>query len=261
MTQPASLVLLDRQQQILNEALTRRVLRVKDLAQVLGVHEMTVRRDLDLLADHGMLERVHGGARLTQRTSEELSQRLRALQQQESKSRMARAAIALIGNGEAVAFDSSTTTLALVDLLPAREAQAIVTSLDAAERLASAGQPFTLLGGTFNTQSRSFVGPLTTSALRRLHPDKVFFSAKSFSPDFGFSDPRLPEAEAKEVMIANASLVVAMVDHTKFGRRSLHTIVALGAVDVLVTDEPPGPEVLAALEANDTRLIVAQEAP
>lgn len=261
MTQPAPPVPLDRHQQILNEALTRRVLRVKDLAQVLGVHEMTVRRDLDLLADQGLLERIHGGARLTQRTSEELSQHLRALQQQESKLCMARAAFALISDGEAVAFDSSTTTLALVDLLPAREAQAIVTSLDAAERLASAGLPFTLLGGTFNAQSRSFVGPLTTSVLRRLHPDKVFFSAKSFSPDSGFSDPRLPEAEAKEVMIANASLVVAMLDHTKFGRRSLHTIADLGAVDVLVTDQSPDSEVLAALEAHDTRLIVAQEAP
>ena len=81
-----------RQQDILRRAMTHKIVRIKDLAAELGVHEMTVRRDLDALCEQGKLQRVHGGAQLLERTAEELSQTLRAGQNVEAKERIARAA-------------------------------------------------------------------------------------------------------------------------------------------------------------------------
>ncbi|MGC8469635.1 MAG: DeoR family transcriptional regulator, partial [Acetobacteraceae bacterium] len=139
-----------RQQEILRRALAAKLVRVKDLANDFGVHEMTVRRDLETLAEQGMLERVHGGARLRERMSEELSHQLRAARNTEAKARIARAALALVDDGDTVALDASTTALALARILHARKAAAIVSGLDAAEELAQSGVPFELVGGTFN---------------------------------------------------------------------------------------------------------------
>src|SRR6476469_7079263 len=167
-----------RQQDILRRALTHKVVRIKELAAELGVHEMTVRRDIDALCEQGKLLRTHGGAQLLDRTSEELSQQLRAGQNVEAKERIARAALELIQDGDTVALDASTTSLALARLLVARRVQAIACSLDAANVLASASVPFLMVGGNFNVQARSFVGAFFTETMARLHPDLVFFSAK-----------------------------------------------------------------------------------
>lgn len=250
----------ERHHRILEEALAHNTVRIRDLATSLGVHEMTVRRDLEALAGQGFLERVHGGARLVTQASEEIAHSLRANQQTEAKIRIAQAALEFVLDGDSLALDASTTSLSLARLLPARRVSAVVTSLDAAETLASGDVPFTLVGGTFHPPARSFVGPLVTAALARLHPDKVFFSAHGFTPKAGFTDAHLPEAEVKERLIDSAGFVVALLDHTKFGRQALSSVVPLHRVDVLVTDRDPGADIRAVLDAADTRLVVAGEA-
>ncbi len=249
-----------RQQEILRRALAAKLVRVKDLASDFGVHEMTVRRDLETLAEQGMLERVHGGARLRERMSEELSHQLRAARNTEAKARIARAALALVEDGDTVALDASTTALALARILHARKVAAIVSGLDAAEELAQSGVPFELVGGTFNARARSFVGVLFAEAMARLHPDKVFFSAKGFAAEAGFTDPHLPEVGAKQALLGSGGMNIALLDASKFGRRALATIVPAGEIDVLVTDGVPPEEVRSALAAADIRLIVADAA-
>ena len=246
----------DRQQEILRRALLRRVVRVKDLAAEYGVHEMTIRRDLDLLAENGQLERIHGGARLNERASEELSQQLRAPHHGTAKEAIALRALELVNEGDTVALDASTTSLALARLLGGRKVQAIVTSLDAAEALAALGVPFVLAGGTFHPPARSFVGATVQTTLDRLNPDKAFFSAKGFDPDTGFCDPHLPEVEVKRSLLRGAGTVVALLDHSKFGCRSLAQIVHVDRVDVVVTDREPSAEDRDAFASNDVRLLV-----
>ena len=256
-----------RQQDILRRALIDKVVRVRDLAAGFGVHEMTVRRDLDALCESGRLNRVHGGAQLLERTSEELSQQLRAGLNVDAKERVARAALELIQDGETVALDASTTCLALARLLPSlqgpglqghgRQVQVIACSLDAAQVLAAGGVPFLMVGGSFHAPARSFVGSFFTDALSRLHPDRVFFSAKAYTPDTGFTDAHLPEVGAKQALIRSGAVAVALLDSSKMGRRSLATIATHADIDVLITDAPPGEAVCARLEADDIRLIVA----
>lgn len=247
----------ERHQLILSEALTRRVVRVKELAAQLGVHEMTVRRDLDLLAEQGLLERVHGGAQLSSKASEELSHTLRAAKNTEAKARMARAALHLIEDGDVVALDASTTALALAHILHARHVTAIVTGLDAANVLAGSGVPFLMVGGNFHAPARSFVGAFFLDTIKRLHPDKVFFSAKGYAPETGFTDPHLPEVGAKQALISSGGTRVAMLDASKFHQRALATIATLSEVDILLTDAPPPDNVRSSLDAADIHLMVA----
>ena len=247
-----------RQQDILRRALSEKVVRIKELAAEFGVHEMTVRRDIDALCEQGKLLRVHGGAQLLDKTSEELSQSMRSAQHVDAKERIARAALALIHDGDTVALDASTTCLALARLLPARKVLAIACSLDAANALAAAGVPFLMVGGNFHAPARSFVGAFFTETMQRLHPDLVFFSAKGYSPDTGFTDAHLPEVGAKQALIRSGSSVVALLDSSKLGRRALATIASHGDINILITEAEPVSELRGRLDEADIQVIVAE---
>ncbi len=254
----ADLVPAARREEIMRRAHLERVIRVKDLAELLSVHEMTIRRDLDALVDEGRLERVHGGARLKNQGGIEVAYDARAATNQGAKARIARAAADLISEGDTVAFDASTTALEVQRRLRLTSGLAVVTSLDGANTLASAGVPFVMIGGSFHAPARSFVGRGVCAQLARLHPDKVFFSAKGFSVQAGFTDAHLPEVEVKECLIASAGLKIALLDSSKFGKEALGTIVGTESVDVLITDCEPSEEVRERLEHDEVQLIVAQ---
>ena len=246
-----------RQQDILRRALSEKMVRIKDLAAEFGVHEMTVRRDLDALCEQGKLLRVHGGAQLLDKTSEELSQTMRSAQNVDAKERIARAALSLIHDGDTVALDASTTSLALARLLPARKVLAIACSLDAANALAAAGVPFLMVGGNFHAPARSFVGAFFTETMQRLHPDLVFFSAKGYTPGTGFTDAHLPEVGAKQALIRSGSSVVALLDSSKIGRRALATIATHSDINTLITEAEPSPDLRRQLDEDDIQVIVA----
>ena len=249
----------ERHQRILERAITHGVARTRDLASEFGVHEMTVRRDMDALEEQGLLERVHGGARIVKEASEEVAYNLRAARQVTEKDRIARAALETIQDGETIAIDSSTTGLALVRILGAKKVHAIVTGLDAANLLAVSGVAFTLMGGTYHSPARSFVGSVFSAGLKRFNPDRVFFSSKGFTAQHGFTDAHLPEVEAKEQLIASAAQKIALLDHSKFGTRAAHTILELDGVDSIITDSAPSSELRSSLKKAGVQLVIAKE--
>ncbi len=250
---------LERHQRILERAVTHGIARTKALAEELGVHEMTVRRDMDALEEQGLMERIHGGARIVREASQEIAYNLRAARQITEKDRIARAALDLIQDGETVAIDSSTTGLALVKMLAAKRVHAIVTGLDAANLLSISGVAFTLMGGTYHGPARSFVGSVFSAGLKRFNPDRVFFSSKGFTVQHGFTDAHLPEVEAKEQLIASAAQKIALLDHTKFGTRAAHTILELDGVDSIITDSAPSSELRSSLKKAGVQLVIAKE--
>lgn len=251
------LVPAERREEIMRRASGERLVRVKDLAERLNVHEMTIRRDLDALVDEGRLERVHGGARLKRQAGLEVSYQTRAATNQEAKVRIAQAAARLIKEGDTLAFDASTTALEVQRRIRLTSGLAIVTSLDGANTLAEAGVPFMVIGGSFHAPARSFVGRGVCAQLATLHPDKVFFSAKGFSLRAGFTDAHLPEAEAKECLIASAATKIALLDSDKFNQEALGTIARLDHVDILITEREPPEEVRERLDQYGVQLIVA----
>jgi DeoR/GlpR family transcriptional regulator of sugar metabolism len=250
----------ERQDELLRKVRLDKIVRIKDLAAEYGVHEMTVRRDLDQLAERGQIERFHGGARINEKRAEELSHFLRSTQNTAEKERIARAAFDLIDDGDVIALDASTSSLALARLLTARSVQAFVTSLDAANVLATSGVPFVLIGGQFNVGARSFYGTFFQQTLDQLHPDKVFFSAKGYTPREGFTDASLELAEAKIAMRATGATMIALVDHSKFGKSSLTTIARTDQVDIVITDQTPPDDIRETFDKTDVRLIVAHAA-
>jgi DeoR family transcriptional regulator, fructose operon transcriptional repressor len=249
----------DRQDEILVRILAERSVRIKDLAIEFDVSEMTIRRELDALVLMGRAERVHGGARARQFASEEISYLQRSETNAQAKRNIAVAALRLIDDGDTVGLDASTTALALARLLPARKVRAVLSGFDAVDAIQQSDIEFYVSGGLFHAKARSFVGGTAIEFLQKIHPDKVFFSCNGYTPTEGFTDPNPLEAETKRALLKGGALKVALLDDSKFGRRSLATTAETCDIDIVITNAEPPADALADFEANDVQVIIASD--
>ncbi|MFO0046102.1 MAG: DeoR/GlpR family DNA-binding transcription regulator [Armatimonadota bacterium] len=246
-----------RKDEILLRVLAQRVVKIKDLAEEFAVSEMTIRREIDWLAEQGQIERMHGGARIRQVANEELSYGFRAEVNADAKSRIAGRALSLVQDGDTVGLDASTTALALARVLPSKKVHAILTGLDAIDAFNHSGLDLYVCGGFYHAKARSFVGTGAIAALERLNPDKVFFSCHGYTVESGFMDPNPQEADTKRALIRSGAMKIALVDASKFGKRALATTARTEEVDLLVTDQELSLEYRTHFERCGVEVIVA----
>jgi DeoR/GlpR family transcriptional regulator of sugar metabolism len=235
--------------------------RVSDLTQQLGVSDMTIRRDLEVLARDGLVEKVHGGAVLPgSHNSHEPGFEDRLVLERPEKSSIARAAAGLVRPGTAVAISAGTTTFALAQCLLDVPGLTIVTnSLRVANLFGGARGPdvaSVLLTGGMRTAADALVGPVADLTIRSLLFDTLFLGCNGIDPEVGLTTPNLAEAETNRALIKVARRVVVLADHTKWGVVSLASFAALEDIDVLVTDSMLPTEAHAALSARVGEILV-----
>ncbi|GAA5483520.1 DeoR/GlpR family DNA-binding transcription regulator [Haloferula sargassicola] len=226
----------ERHQAILNRATESGTVRTTDLARHFGVAEETIRRDLDLLAKRGLLNRAHGGALAPSAGLPELSQHEREGLQAQEKQHLASLAAALVSEGETILLDASSTALELAARLPAG-LKVVTYSLAVTERLASRQDlELVQLGGTYEAKGRRFSGLITENAVLSLRIDRFFFSGRGMDLDRGVSEPNPDQARLKSLMLRHASWSCALLDHTKLGLRSDYFFARPSEIDAVVTD-------------------------
>ena len=217
--------------------------RVSDLTERLGVSDMTIRRDLEVLAREGLVEKVHGGAVLPGAPSNhEPGFEAKLVLERPEKSAIARTAANLVKPGTAIAIAAGTTTFALAQCLLDVPGLTIVTNslrvanlFSGSRGIDGSADPVVLTGGV-RTPSDALVGPVADLTIRSLHFDTLFLGCHGFDGDAGLTTPNLAEAETNRTFIRLARRVVILADHTKWGLISLSSFARLDEVDVLVTD-------------------------
>jgi DeoR/GlpR family transcriptional regulator of sugar metabolism len=227
---------------------------------MLGVSDMTVRRDLDVLADSGLIEKVHGGATARSHPStEEPGFEAKSRRQSREKEAIAAAAAELVQPGQAVALGAGTTTWRLAHhLLEVAELTVVANSIQVASvlhRQPRSDRTVVLTGGV-RTPSDALVGPVALSALRSLHVDVVFTGAHGMTEDAGFTTPNLLEAETNRALISSAERVVVVADHTKWGVRGLSRFAQLDEADMLVSDSGLPLEARTALREHIDEVVI-----
>jgi DeoR/GlpR family transcriptional regulator of sugar metabolism len=240
------------------------VLTVDELVRRFGVSAQTMRRDFKYLADRGLLTRTHGGAvaRAAEALGFEGTFKLRVAEHAPQKAAIARAALDLVAPGSTVMMDASTSVLALAQRLPRDvELHAIVNALPIGSELSRrAGVTTTLIGGTLRSTSLSASGPLAETMLRRLFADTAFISARGLSLARGLTEANHGESALKEIMIANATRVVALVDSSKLERTALSFFGPVTDLDVVVTDDAADPRMLRGLRERGIDVRIASAA-
>ncbi|MFG1778142.1 DeoR/GlpR family DNA-binding transcription regulator [Micromonospora sp. NPDC049048] len=214
--------------------------RVSHLVSRFGVSDMTIRRDLEALAERGLIDKVHGGATLPgPGSTDEPGFDAKSVRQRAEKRAIAERAAALVEPGMAVALSAGTTTAALAALLADVRGLTVVTNsvpvADALHQRPRADRTVVLTGG-IRTPSDALTGPVAEAAIGSLNVDVLFLGVHGMSPRTGFTTPNLLEAGTNRFLIDAARRLVVLADHTKWETIGMATIAPLSAADVLVTD-------------------------
>jgi DeoR/GlpR family transcriptional regulator of sugar metabolism len=229
----------------------RGVVSISEMAELFGTSMMTIRRDIDILEKGGQVYKMHGAAVLAGGEAGQPSYQERASEFQEEKNRIGKAAAAMIKKNSIVLFDASTTSLAVVQYIPADlEFIAITTGLMTATALCSrTSANIICIGGNIHHSSYSVVNYLATEMLDRFHADLAFISTKAISLPEGLFEMYLPLIEVKKAIVAHSDKTVLLADHSKFNAKALCLSVPIKDIGLVITDSEAPPQALAQLAA------------
>jgi len=246
-----------RQETILAELDACGECAVDELATRFGVTGMTIRRDLQSLADAGRVIRTHGGAAPTARVSFDFRFLEHAGQHRQAKEAIAAEAAGLIEPGQSVMLDSGTTTLAMARRLRGKAGLTVITtSLPIASELYGyESVDVLLLGGLLRRDSPDLTGSITESNLDSLHADVAFLGADGIDAQGRVYNqaPALARMLAKMADAADRVYVVA--DGSKLGRKALMRFGDLSRWDGLITDVGADESLLDQLVSSGVRVI------
>lgn len=235
---------------------------VGELTHRLGVSEATVRRDLDVLQDSGVVQRTYGGAVPSRAGERELPFPERSSVQVAEKRAIARAAAAMVGAGDTVFIGGGSTTLRLAEQLRDTELTVVTNSLPVARELSrSATIQVIVIGGTLRTPELTMVGPRAVEGIRAYRAGTAFLGVPALDSQDGFTADGDAEAATDAAFIAMAQRTVVLADHTKLGRVSSTHVVPMASIDTVVTDSQAPGHVLDALRASGTHVVVAEVTP
>jgi len=213
--------------------------RVSELTKSLGVSDMTIRRDLEVLARQSLLRKVHGGATAASSTFEP-GFGAKSVRQEPEKRAIAALALTLVEPGAAVGLSAGTTTWALAHELRHTPGLTVVTnSVEIANVFhdgARDDQTVVLTGGV-RTRSGALVGPVAVQTLGGLNLDMVFMGVHGMDPHAGFTTPNLMEADVNRALVTASRRVVVVADHTKWRTVGVSTFAPLDEAMVLVSDD------------------------
>lgn len=229
---------------------------VRELTELLGVSEATVRRDLEDLERSGMVRRTHGGAMPIQ----ELPLPERSGRNVEEKRAIARTAATLVRPGSTYFLGGGTTTLELARLLVDLDLTIVTNSIPIARELAGGRTQVIVIGGTLRTPELSMIGPRAAEAIHAYRAETAFLGAPALDADYGFTADGDAEAATDTAFMAMARATVLLADHTKLGRVSTTHVASISKIDAVVTDPGTDPALVAALTAAGTRVLVGGDA-
>jgi len=227
-----------RQQEIIKILSENKVENITSLGKILGVSEMTIRRDLDKLEKVGDVIRVYGGAKIRTKNVYDPSIGERLMQNIKEKKAIGIKAAEFIEDGDVIAFDASTTALEVANNIKNRKELTVITNNIALsiELSESKDIAIMLLGGMVRKSSLSLVGSWLSKMLKYINIDKFFVSSTALSFEEGLTDATVEEVEAKKVIIDRSAKIFIIADHTKINKVSAFHVCNYKIIDKIITD-------------------------
>lgn len=237
----------------------QKVVSTHEIVDVLGVSGATARRDLDDLVAEGRVVRVHGGARLPEHEDQVDPVLAEAAAVEERaqvdepfdevlarnsavKRTLARAAAALVADGETLFLDTGTTIYELARCLVGRQLTVVTSSLGVLEVLsASPRGNLVVLGGEYNREYRCTQGRSVQQELRELHIDRAFLGCAGLTDLGVVRDNDARQAAIKQAAAECSGETTVLADSSKIPGIGAYTALELTSVDRLVIDRPLPP--------------------
>ncbi len=224
----------EREHEIMSRLTDDGALSVSSLATQFGVSEVTIRGDLRLLEQRGLLVRTRGGARPA--TSKSILQRERL--NTDAKHRIAAAAAAMVRDEDSVMIEAGTTTAMLVRQLTGRSGVQIVTNSALAFTTARGNPTLSVIltGGVFRAESESFVGPLAERAIADFNTRLAFLGTDGFSVERGLTTRFVEGGQVASRMAERAEETWLLADSSKFAQAGFVSFLPLAGITGIITD-------------------------
>jgi len=212
---------------------------VEALSKKLDVSVITIRRDLSVLEETGVLERTHGGAVFTNPIEREFNYSEKDRLNKEQKESIGNAAAALVEDGDTVFINSGSTTYQVIRFLEGKKDLQIITNNAAAVADFGGRQGIDLIltGGIFRHQSNCLIGDFAINTVNMVVASKMIMGVDGISFKEGLTSPVYQEAGITKAMIERTQgQVICVADFTKIGKVTNFVTSPLSVVDTLVTD-------------------------
>ena len=248
-----------RQLTLLAVVRTQGSVTVEELAETLGVTLQTVRRDVQRLADEGLLSRFHGGVRVANSTVENIAHQQRESLNAAGKTRIARQVAQEVPNDCSLILNIGTTTEAIARALLHHSGLRVITNnLNVATILsANAKSEVIVVGGVVRGRDRGIVGEAAVDFIRQFKVDIAIIGISGIEADGSLRDYDYREVKVSQTIIAHAREVWLAADISKFNRPAMVEVATLAQIDRLFTDTPPPAPFPTLLAEAQVRLNVA----
>lgn len=239
-------------------------LSVKEIAEMLHVSDMTVRRDLNELERQGIIRRTHGGATLLDPSSRVRDPYILGEQTAKNvreKSMIGIKAASLVRPDETILLDSGSTTPFVARHIDKDLPLTVLcyTFTNALEFYPRKNANLILLGGFFHRDSNIFHSVENRALISNIRADKAFISTGGLDPDLGLTTYFYYEADIKREMIRSARQIILVTDSTKFGKISVTHFAGLDEVDTVITDEGISDEYREILADRGIELLITNQ--
>jgi len=226
---------LKRYEMILNILNKKDVVKLQKIVDKLGISESTARRDLNYLEEKGLLERIHGGARLPSGNLEEDFQS-KNVQNQSEKKRIGDLAAKEIEDGELIFLDAGTTTETLIPYLKDRDITVVTNGTTHLSTLGKYSVKTYIIEGMIKHKTGAIVGSEAIESLLKYNFDRAFLGTNGVHIEKGYTTPDAEEARIKKRVIKNSKRTYIMADSNKFSRISS---VTFGGIEecTIITDK------------------------
>ncbi|BDR16433.1 DNA-binding transcriptional regulator YciT [Vibrio sp. STUT-A11] len=236
-----------RQNEILQLVNDRKRVQVTELSDVIGVSGVTIRQDLNFLEKEGYLKRVHGAAMALQ--SDDIDNRLEV--RFDIKQALAKKAADLVAANETVLIEGGSANALLARTLAERGDVTIITpSAYIAHLIRNTSANIILLGGVYQHQGESLVGPLTKLCIENIHFSTAFLGIDGFQPDTGFTSRDMMRAEIATTILDKKRRNIVLTDSSKFGQIFPSTIGRVEQISIVLTDNSAPKDAINYLKDN-----------
>jgi DeoR/GlpR family transcriptional regulator of sugar metabolism len=232
--------------------------RVQELKNIFQVSEPTIRQDLEIMEQSGLITRQHGGAYISNYSSFATGIQLERHTNMDRKALISARAAEFVSSGDSIILDSGTTVTEMIKHLMNRKDLKIVTPAINIT-LALGKEPtntILMTGGEFKAPTLSLTGEKAAAIFKDLYVKKLFLAAGGFSLDAGLTYPGFTDLPLKRAMIDSAETVYLLVDSGKLEKVLFASLGCLDRIDYLITDYGITPEYIKKLENINIRAIV-----
>lgn len=250
----------ERRKYILDSILKDGFVKVSELAEMLGVTQATIRKDLNHLESQGVLQRAHGSAVPTAPQIMDINLSAKRLINFEAKQKIAEKAAELIQSDDSILIASgSTISLFAEALKPKGRLNVVSISVNISAHLGDIpGITVMQVGGILYGNTLSVLGAEASKTIENLYCSKVFFGVDGIDLDYGVTCGTGEEASITHKMMQSSQKSIVLTDSSKLGKRGFARICDVGDIDILITDNGLPMEARKRLKDMGVTLIIAE---